>query len=1437
MNPEDKQFHDEVAAKVYKAHKADRQAQTKELSSKLDGLKLPETLKVSIEGADIVTIKGERGDQGDIGPEGVQGEKGEKGEDSYVPGPQGEKGDQGLQGPAGESIVGPEGPEGPQGPMGEQGLSGKDGTEATADDIIKMIGGKLEVKDISNIGDFGSSILNEAKALVPRSLAGMYDVDILGVTDGQTLVYNYSTKKWVPGTASSGGSGWLTTGNLGTDPAINYIGTNDEVDFVIRTNTFERLRFLTQSDGTSVVIAFPDASGNNNISALNNTFYDVTGSGQQIGFRSLAGDAALFAFGTLGMQAGDHIRIAAPYTVIDGKPTDGSPQELRFAGDGGFSSNYVGFQAPSNVLNTVNYVWPDDAPAVDGYVLSGTTGGTLSWVAQSGGGGGGTVTSVTSATGDATVATTTTTPVITIVSAPKLTTARNINGVAFDGTANITVTAAAGTLTGTTLNSTVVTSSLTSVGTITTGVWNGTKIGLAYGGTNADLSATGGTSQVLRQSTSGGTITVSQLAASDLSNGTTGSGAVVLAGSPTITTAVLGSSTATTQVPGDNSTKLATTAYVQAAIFATQTIAAVKYATTAALTATYSNGSSGVGATLTEVALGALSVDGVTPSIGDRILVKNQASSFQNGIYTVTTVGSGAAAYVLTRATDYNVSADINLGDNVFVSAGSTLATTTWTQNGTENPVMGTDPITFAQTAGTGTYTSGNGLTLTGTSFAINTSVTVDKNTAQALTNKDLTSGTNTFPTFNQNTTGSAAKWTTGRTLSITGDIAYTSPSFDGSGNVTAAGTLAIVNGNVGSFTYASITVNAKGLITAASNGATPEVPLTFSTGLTRSTNTITVNTSQNISTLSNLTSNGLIKTSGSTGALSIATAGTDYQVPITLTTTGTSGVATFSAGTLNIPNYTYTLPTASTSVLGGVKVDGTSITITGGVISSTGGSTYTGTTNRITVTGTVIDISASYVGQSSITTLGTVTTGTLSTGAIIGGVTMTLGSDANYDIYYRNSSGVLTRLANGSTGNFLGANTGAAPSWQTPPGSGGITIGTTTITSGTSTRMLYDNAGVVGETSQIVIGTDHPTILDSGGINLLDFVKTASAVNYLTITNSATATMPTLGVAGTDAAIGLRLATKGATNVQIYNVGGGTPTLEFFNTFGGFVQGTINGSGWGGGVSQGMSITPYTENFTFSEYTASGNYSVIVSDTMKTQLNGSLRFPSQSPTSLSSSQNNYALPTVRSAFIRLTASTPVNITGIVATVDGEVHMLWNIGTSTITLQNQNASSTSANRFLTSTGSDIALAANQVAMIQYDTTTAFWRATLLVPGTGGGSSFTWTNVTGTTQSAAVNSGYIPNNAGLVTVTLPTTAAIGDIVRISGQGAGGWRVAQNASQVIVWDTIAANVGVNLTTSGVTGHIDSTDSQDSVELQCVVATTGWKVVSNKGDISLT
>jgi hypothetical protein len=120
-------------------------------------------------------------------------------------------------------------------------------------------------------------------------------------------------------------------------------------------------------------------------------------------------------------------------------------------------------------------------------------------------------------------------------------------------------------------------------------------------------------------------------------------------------------------------------------------------ATTAALTVTYANGASGVGATLTNAgAMAAFSVDGQSPSVGQRVLIKNQASTFQNGIYSVTTVGSGAVNWVLTRVTDYDAPAEITPGDLVPVSAGTVNADTLWLQTATVTTV-GTDAVTFSQ--------------------------------------------------------------------------------------------------------------------------------------------------------------------------------------------------------------------------------------------------------------------------------------------------------------------------------------------------------------------------------------------------------------------------------------------------------------------------------------------------------------------------------------------------------------------------------------------------------------------------------------------------------------------------------------------------------------------------------------------------------------------
>ena len=95
---------------------------------------------------------------------------------------------------------------------------------------------------------------------------------------------------------------------------------------------------------------------------------------------------------------------------------------------------------------------------------------------------------------------------------------------------------------------------------------------------------------------------------------------------------------------------------------------------------------------------------------------------------------------------------------------------------------------------------------------------------------------------------------------------------------------------------------------------------------------------------------------------------------------------------------------------------------------------------------------------------------------------------------------------------------------------------------------------------------------------------------------------------------------------------------------------------------------------------------------------------------------------------------------------------------------------------------------------------------------------------------AVHNGYIANNAGLVTLTLPATAAIGDEIRLTGKGAGGWRIAQNAGQTIYSDT-------STTTTGVGGRLDSTQDRDTVELVCVTVDNDWNVLSSKGTITFT
>jgi hypothetical protein len=172
----------------------------------------------------------------------------------------------------------------------------------------------------------------------------------------------------------------------------------------------------------------------------------------------------------------------------------------------------------------------------------------------------------------------------------------------------------------------------------------------------------------------------------------------------------------------------------------------VKYevpSTTGNLTATYNQPGGagvGVGATLTNAGTQvAFTPDGVVAQVGDRILVYNQTNAFENGVYTVTTVGSGSTNWVLTRATDadsYGLKDTDALGngDAFFVTSGNTGAGETYVCNAASPIVFGTTAISFVQVSSAQIYSAGNGLTLTGTQFSLSAPVSIANGGTSATT-------------------------------------------------------------------------------------------------------------------------------------------------------------------------------------------------------------------------------------------------------------------------------------------------------------------------------------------------------------------------------------------------------------------------------------------------------------------------------------------------------------------------------------------------------------------------------------------------------------------------------------------------------------------------------------------------------------------------------
>lgn len=113
--------------------------------------------------------------------------------------------------------------------------------------------------------------------------------------------------------------------------------------------------------------------------------------------------------------------------------------------------------------------------------------------------------------------------------------------------------------------------------------------------------------------------------------------------------------------------------------------------------------------------------------------------------------------------------------------------------------------------------------------------------------------------------------------------------------------------------------------------------------------------------------------------------------------------------------------------------------------------------------------------------------------------------------------------------------------------------------------------------------------------------------------------------------------------------------------------------------------------------------------------------------------------------------------------------------------------------------------------------------------TASATAFTWNEITGTSSAMLVNNGYVANNAGLVTLTLPAVATFGDVIQVVGKGAGLWAIAQNAGQSINFGTLTSTVGAG-------GSVAAISQYDCVSLLCTAANTTWTVTSAIGNLTV-
>ena len=355
----------------------------------------------------------------------------------------------------------------------------------------------------------------------------------------------------------------------------------------------------------------------------------------------------------------------------------------------------------------------------------------------------------------------------------------------------------------------------------------------------------------------------------------------------------------------------------------------VKYELIGNRTVTYNNGTAGVGATLTNAGtLGAFTPDGIVAQVGDRILVYEQTTQTQNGVYTVTTVGDGSTPWVLTRATDANSYGvkdpnKLGAGDAFFVTSGNTGAGETYVCNTTGTITFGTTAITFVQVSAAQIYSAGTGLTLTGTVFSL---------TAPVATNLGGT-GLTTFTAANRALYSTSSSTLTTGTLPTaaggTGQTSYTDGQIligrtsDGElvkATITAGTGISISNG-AGAIT---VTNSAPDQVVSLTGGGTTVITGSYPNfNITSNDQFVgTVTSVSGTGTVNGLTLTGTVTSSGSLtlgGTLSVNLA-TDVTGTLSVSNGGI-GATTLTSGAVLVGNGTSAVSTVSPGTAGNVLV------------------------------------------------------------------------------------------------------------------------------------------------------------------------------------------------------------------------------------------------------------------------------------------------------------------------------------------------------------------------------------------------------------------------------------------------------------------------------------------------------------------------------------